>query len=226
MKKKLEKLAPAYNKFISTKPVLLLLSLVTWSRNLIRRMYKWMISWAEKPQAEKALANISFAESSFFPIPPDPLVIAMVAARPKRWIRIATICTVASVLGGIAGYFIGVFLFETVGQWIINTYGLQEQYELVGEHFAQNAMIAVLIGGFTPIPYKLLSISAGAFAINFPVFVIGSILSRGGRFFLVAALMRYFGNRYKDKIEKYVDILGFLFILLLISGFIVIRYVL
>lgn len=189
-------------------------------------MYNWVVSWAEKPQAEKALAGISAAESSFFPIPPDPLVIAMVTARPKRWVRIATICTAASVIGGVVGYLIGVFLFETVGQWVIDIYSLQDQFETVREYFNDHAWLAVLVGGFTPIPYKLITISAGAFAINLPLFIIASIISRGGRFFLVAGLMRFIGHRYKDQIEKYVDVLGFLFILLVVGGFILIRVVL
>lgn len=226
LKKTRTRLAPTFNRFIESKPVLWLLSCVSAFRRFIRRMYNWVVGWAEKPQAEKALAGISFAESSFFPIPPDPLVIAMVTARPQRYIRIATICTVASVLGGVAGYFIGVFFFETVGRWIIDTYGLQEQFVTIGEWYAATAFLAVLIGGFTPIPYKLVAIAAGVFTINLPVFIIASILSRGGRFFLVATLMHHFGKRYKDKIEKYIDGLGFLFILLVISGFAAIKFLL
>lgn len=220
-----KRLAPTYNRFIETKPILWLLSCVSWFRRGIRNMYNWVVGWAEKPQAEKALAGISFAESSFFPIPPDPLVIAMVTARPKKYIRIASICTVGSVLGGIAGYLIGMFLFETVGRWVIDTYGLQKEFVSIGELYAAHAFLAILIGGFTPIPYKLVAIAAGVFAINFPIFFIASILSRGGRFFLVATLMHHFGKRYKDKIEQYIDGLGFLFILLVIAGVIAVKYI-
>ena len=187
-------------------------------------MYNWVVGWAEKPSAEKALGGISFAESSFFPIPPDPLIIAMVTARPKKWFRIASIATIASILGGIAGYFIGMFLFTTVGQWVIDTYHLQAQFVAAGDLFREYALLAVIIGGFTPIPYKLVAIAAGAVPISLPIFIIGSIISRGGRFFLLAILMSFLGSRYKDKIEKYIDGLGFLFILLVIGGFVAIKY--
>jgi membrane protein YqaA with SNARE-associated domain len=188
-------------------------------------MYNWVVGWAEKPSAEKALGGLSFAESSFFPIPPDPLIIAMVTARPKKWFRIASIGVIGSVLGGIAGYVIGMFLFATLGQWIIDTYSLQAQYESAAQLFRDHAFLAVLIGGFTPIPYKLVAIAAGAAPVSLPIFIIASILSRGGRFYLVAFLMHHFGKRYKDKIEKYIDGLGFLFILLVIIGFVAIKYI-
>lgn len=223
-KKAKSKFAPTFNRFIETKPILWLLSGIGWFRQLIRRMYNWVVGWAEKPSAEKALGGISFAESSFFPVPPDPLIIAMVTARPKKWFRIASIATIASVLGGIAGYFIGMFLFTTVGQWVIDTYHLQAQFVAAGDLFREYALLAVIIGGFTPIPYKLVAIAAGAVPISLPIFIIGSIISRGGRFFLLAILMSFLGSRYKDKIEKYIDGLGFLFILLVIGGFVAIKY--
>ena len=219
------KLGPRFSRFLETKPVLWLLSGITWFRNLIRRMYNWVVGWAEKPSAEKALGGLSFAESSFFPIPPDPLIIAMVTARPKKWFRIASIGVIGSVFGGIAGYVIGMFLFATLGQWIIDTYSLQAQYESAAQLFRDHAFLAVLIGGFTPIPYKLVAIAAGAAPVSLPIFIIASILSRGGRFYLVAFLMHHFGKRYKDKIEKYIDGLGFLFILLVIIGFVAIKYI-
>ena len=219
------KLGPRFSRFLETKPVLWLLSGITWFRNLIRRMYNWVVGWAEKPSAEKALGGLSFAESSFFPIPPDPLIIAMVTARPKKWFRIASIGVIGSVLGGIAGYVIGMFLFATLGQWIIDTYSLQAQYESAAQLFRDHAFLAVLIGGFTPIPYKLVAIAAGAAPVSLPIFIIASILSRGGRFYLVAFLMHHFGKRYKDKIEKYIDGLGFLFILLVSIGFVAIKYI-
>lgn len=224
-KKAKSRLAPTFNRFIESKPVLWLLSGIGWFRQLIRRMYNWVVGWAEKPSAEKALGGISFAESSFFPIPPDPLIIAMVTARPKKWFRIGTIATIGSVLGGIAGFFIGMFLFATLGQWIIDTYSLQTQFEAAKDMFIQFALLAVIIGGFTPIPYKLVAIAAGAVPISLPIFILGSVISRGGRFYLVAVLMSFLGKRYKDKIEKYIDGLGFLFILLVIGGFVALKYI-
>lgn len=209
-----------------TKPMLWFLSLFHGTRTFIRRMYGWVIGWAEKPQAEKALAGVAFAESSFFPIPPDPLLITMVLAKPKRYVRFALICLVGSVVGGMFGYFIGVGLFETVGQWIIDTYHLQEDFVSVGNLYAANALLALFTAAFTPIPYKLFAIAAGVFAISFPVFVLASVVGRGGRFFLVAILMHHFGKRYKDKIEKYVDVLGIIFVALVIIGVLAVRFVL
>jgi len=218
--------APDYDKFDDTKPLLGILSLWNGPRRLIRRSYNWVIKWSEKPSAEKALFGISFAESSFFPIPPDPLLIAMVTARPKKWLRLAVICTVASVLGGIAGYFIGVLLFESIGRAIIDFYGLQVEFDNVGKLYAEYTVLAVIIAGFTPIPYKLFSIAAGVFAVNLPLFVLASFIGRSGRFFIVAFTMSYFGERYKDQIEKYIDTLGFAFILLVILGVVSVKYLL
>jgi membrane protein YqaA with SNARE-associated domain len=217
--------SPALSKFIQTKPILWLLGLFKSTRGFIRKMYKWVIGWAEKPQAEKALGAIAVAESSFFPIPPDPLLITMTLAKPKRYLRFAAICTVGSVVGGVLGYLIGVGLFETVGQWIIDTYSLQEDFIKVGELYAANAALALFTAAFTPIPYKLFTIAAGVFAINFPQFVLASLVGRGARFFLVATLMYHFGKRYKDKIEKYVDILSLIFVALIILGVLALRFI-
>lgn len=219
-----DKKAPDYNKYDDTKPGLQVLSIFNVPRRWMRASYNWVISWAEKKQAEKALASISFAESSFFPIPPDPLLIAMVTARPNKWIRLATITTLASVVGGVFGYLIGAGLQETVGKLIIDTYHLQEEFVTVGTMYAEYTFLAVVIAGFTPIPYKLFSIAAGIFAINLPLFALASVVGRGGRFFLVAFLMHHLGKRYRDKIEKYIDILGFVFIGLVILGFVAIKF--
>ncbi len=218
--------APDYESLDDTRPILWLLNLFEKPRALIRRLYAWVISWSEKKQAERALAGLSFAESSFFPIPPDPLLIAMVTARPHKWVRLATIATAASIVGGIFGYFIGAALQETVGRWIIDTYGLQEQFLRVGELYNEYTVLAVVIAGFTPIPYKLFSITAGVFAVNLPLFVLASLIGRSGRFFLVGFLMHQFGKRYKDTIERYIDTLGFLFIILVVLGVMAVKYML
>ena len=216
--------APNYSDFESTKPAWKLVNILDGPRNIMRKMYNWVIGWAEKPSAEKALGGLSFAESSFFPIPPDPLLIAMVTARPNRWVRLALITTVASVVGGIVGYFIGMFLQDTVGVWIIETYHLQSEFATLGGIYATYTVLAVVVAGFTPIPYKLFSIAAGVFAVNLPLFILASFIGRGGRFFLVAALMFFFGSRYKDKIEKYIDILGFAFIALVVLGVVALKF--
>lgn len=215
---------PDYDKFESTKPAFKLIDILDGPRNIMRRMYNWVISWAEKPSAEKALGGLSFAESSFFPIPPDPLLIAMVTARPHKWVRLALITTISSVIGGIFGYIIGAGLHETVGKWIVETYHLQQEFTQVGQWYDEYTVLAVIIAGFTPIPYKLFSIAAGVFAVNLPLFILASIIGRGGRFVLVAFLMHHFGKRYKDTIAKYIDILGFAFIILLVLGVVAVKY--
>lgn len=216
---------PKFEAFIQTKPAIIFLSLFSWPRKKIRQGYKWVVGWAEKPQADVALAGISFAESSFFPIPPDPLLIALVTAKPKKYLRFATIALVFSVLGGILGYIIGVALFDTVGQWVINTYHLQSEFDALGARYNNNAFITIFTAAFTPIPYKIITISAGVFEVNFLSFIAASILGRGGRFFTVATLMKLFGAKYKDTIEKYIDIFSLIFVALLIGGIILIRYI-
>lgn len=183
-----------------------------------------MVRWAETKQADSALAGFSFAESSFFPIPPDPLLIAIVTVKPDRWIRLATITVTASVVGGILGWLIGYGLFEAVGQRIIDTYHLHDEFIAIGERYNTNALLTVFVAAFTPIPYKLITISAGVFHVNLIALIVASILGRGGRFFGVAWLSHHLGERYRDKIEKYIDILSLLFVALLVLGFIVIKY--
>lgn len=216
--------APDFEEFSETKPTFLLLKLLAAPRTWIRRMYHWVIGWAEKPQAEKALGVLSFAESSFFPIPPDPLLIAMVTARPKKWFRLATITTASSVLGGTFGYLIGMVAIAAVMPVIINV-GYEDAYKSAVNWFDEYGAFAVIVAGFTPIPYKVFTIAGGAAGMFFPPFVLGSIIGRGGRFYLVAYLMYHFGRRYKDQIEKYIDILGLVFVVLIVLGFVVIKYV-
>lgn len=216
--------SPRFEKFIQSKPVMFCLSLLNGPRRMIRKLYGWVVGWAQTKRAEQALAVIAFAESSFFPIPPDPLLIAMTTVRPKKYLRFAAICTAASVAGGLLGYFIGVGLFETVGRWVIDTYHLESQFQYIGQRYDQNAFLTVFTAAFTPIPYKLITIAAGVFQVNLFAFMIASILGRGARFFLVAGLMHHFGQRYKDSIEKYIDILSLVFVAILIAGFILLKY--
>lgn len=183
------------------------------------------MKWGDSPQAEKALAGITFSESSFFPIPPDPLLIAMVTANAKKWFRLALITTVASVLGAVFGYWIGFALFESVGQAIVSFYGLEDEFATVGERYDANAFLAILVAGFTPIPFKVFTLAGGLFQINLLTLILASFISRGGRFFLVAWLSSLLGAKYKDKIERYIDTLGFIFLGLLILGFVAVRYV-
>lgn len=216
---------PRFVVFLQSKPFLFIISLFNWPRKKIKQLYNWVVGWSESKHAERALGGITLAESSFFPIPPDPLLIAMTTVKPKKYLRFATICTVASVLGGLIGYVIGVGLFESVGRLVIDTYGLQEQFVNAGVRYEENAFLFIFTAAFTPIPYKLITISAGVFQVNLLVFIIASIIGRGGRFFAVAFAMHHFGKRYKDKIEKYIDLLSLAFVALLVLGFVAVGYV-
>ena len=195
-------------------------------RGVLRKMYYWVLSWAESPRAELYLFLLAFAESSFFPIPPDVLLIALALSVPARAFRYAVVCAAGSIIGGAFGYLIGLFFMDTIGQPIINFYGLQKGYEQIGALYNEWAGLAVFIAGFTPIPYKVFTIAAGVFKINFFVFMIASLLSRSARFFLVAALIWKFGRPIRDFIDRYLGWLTILFCVLLVGGFVLIKYVL
>jgi membrane protein YqaA with SNARE-associated domain len=193
---------------------------------IIRRLYDWVLHWAETRYAVPALFLLAFAESSFFPVPPDVLLITLAVAIPKKSFRYAGISTVGSVLGGMLGYIIGLELIETIGMPILEFYGALDKYEYIQALYQKYDAWAVGVAGFTPIPYKVFTIAAGAFKINFPVFVLASIAGRAGRFFLVAALIYRFGPSIKGFIDKYFNLLTVVFFALLVIGFLVIRYVL
>ncbi len=185
----------------------------------LRGIYTWTIHWAKTRHAPWALFFIAFIESSFFPIPPDVLLIAMVIADRRAWWRNALICTTGSVLGALFGYFIGFFLFETLGKIIVSTYHLGSHVETVRKLYADNAFWAVFTAAFTPIPYKVFTIAAGLFRISLPVLLVASVFGRAGRFFLVAGLLRLFGARIEKFIEKYFDILSLAFMVLLFGSY-------
>jgi membrane protein YqaA with SNARE-associated domain len=190
----------------------------------LRRLKDWVEGYAHKPGAGRALFLIAFVESSFFPIPPDVLLIALAIALPKRAYFYALVCSAGSVLGGMFGYFIGLELYEAVGSRIIAFYGLEEQYRAVKVLYEINAFSAIAIAGFTPIPYKVFTIAAGAFQVSFGALVLASAVSRPARFFLVAALFYYFGPRIKPYIDRYFELLTIIFTILLVGGFILIKY--
>ena len=192
---------------------------------MLRRLYDWTMSLARTRHAERSLAGISFAESSFFPIPPDVLLIPMVLAERAKWLRYALICTIASVLGGLLGYFIGAVLFDTLGRPILEFYGYMEKFEDFQEAFNKWGLLIVLIfGGLTPLPYKVITIASGVTGLSLPVFILSSIAARGTRFFLVAWLLHYFGEPIRTFIEKHLSLLFTLFMALLIGGFVAVRY--
>lgn len=189
-----------------------------------RKLYNWTIHWAKTPKAPYALFAIAFIESSFFPIPPDVLLIAMVVAERKKWFRNAFICTVGSVLGALLGYAIGLSFYAAIGKSIVDAYHLQAVIELVGRKYQENAFMTVFTAAFTPIPYKVITIAAGLFKISLFTLVIASIIGRAGRFFLVAGSLRIFGKKISDSIEKYFDIFSLIFVILLIGGFLFLKY--
>jgi len=191
---------------------------------MIRRLYWWVLHWAETPYGVPALFVIAFAESSFFPIPPDVLLIALAFSIPKKSFRYATICTVGSVLGGIFGWFIGLQFYDTIGVRIIQALHYEKEFALVQSYYAKNAFLYILLAAFTPIPYKVFTIGAGVCHIALPILVIASILGRAGRFFLVASSVYFFGPRIKPFLEKYLDWATALLTGLAILGFLAIRF--
>jgi len=172
-----------------------------------------------------AMAAISFAESSFFPIPPDVMLVPMVLAQRSKAFLIAAVCTVSSVLGGLAGYAIGYFLFETIGAWVINLYNLQGAMETFRQEFAEYGTWIILVKGLTPIPYKLVTIASGVAHFDLFTFIWASIVTRGLRFFIVAGLLWKFGDPIRNFIEKRLEVLTWVFLAALIGGFVVVKYV-
>jgi len=189
----------------------------------MRRLYDWTLRWSKTKYASLSLFLLAFSESSFFPVPPDVLLIAMTVAHRMKWWIFACITTVGSVLGGIFGYYIGVAFFESIGKPIINFYHLQEFIEIVGSKYSENSFLAVFTAAFTPIPYKVFTIAGGVFKISLYDLIIASILGRGGRFFIVALSLRIFGKKISNVIEKYFDILSLAFMALIIIGFLLIN---
>ena len=193
---------------------------------LLKNLYNWVLHWAHTPYGKPALFGISFAEASFFPIPPDVLQIALSISRPQKSFLYAGISVIASLLGAALGYFIGFYFMEVIGWPILNMYGLHDKYEQVRVLFERYDAWAIMIAGFTPIPFKLFTIASGAFHIQFAVLMLASFVSRAGRFFLVAALIYKYGGPIKVFIDKYFNFLTILFIALIIGGFWLIKVVL
>ena len=181
---------------------------------------------AVHPRALWFLAGVSFAESSFFPIPPDVMLIPMVLAAPTRAWRIAAVCTIASVIGGVFGYAIGIGAFETVGRPVLDFYGYMHKFKDFQALYREWGIWIVSAGGFTPLPYKVITITSGVMQLDFVTFFIVSVVSRGLRFFLVAALLWHFGEPIRRFIEANLGLLATLFFVLLFAGFVVIRFIL
>jgi len=192
---------------------------------MIRRLYDWTLSLVDSPHALWALAVVAFIESSVFPIPPDVLMIPMILARPNRAFLIAGIALVASVLGGMLGYAIGAFAFESIGQPILQSLGKADSMAEFNTRFNDLGFWAVLVAGVTPFPYKVITIMSGWTGMPLATFIITSIIARGLRFFVVAALLWKFGTPIRDFIERRLGLVFTVFCVLLIGGFLLVRYI-
>lgn len=186
---------------------------------MLRRLYDWTISLARSPNALWALAVVAFVESSFFPIPPDVLMIPMIIARPSRAFLIAFVATVASVAGGMFGYYIGAALMESVGRPILDVYGKGASFDEMSAVFNQYGAWAVVIAGVTFLPFKVVTIASGVTGLSIPVFIASAIFARAIRFFLVAALLWKFGAPIRDFIERRLGLVFIVFCVLLVVGF-------
>lgn len=191
---------------------------------MLRRLYDWTMTQAAGPHATRALAVVAFLESSIFPIPPDAMLVPMVLAHPQRAWRLAAVATAASILGGLAGYAIGYFLFETLGSWIIEFYSLGAKFADFQHTWNEWGLWIILIKGLTPIPYKLVTIASGLAKFNLLVFLLASVVTRGLRFFLVAGLLRQFGTPIRTFIEQRLTLVTTAFAVLVVMGFVVLRY--
>ena len=191
---------------------------------MLRRLYDWTISLAESPFALWALAVVAFVESSVFPIPPDVLMIPMIIATPRRAFLIAGVALVSSVLGGMLGYVIGWGAFETIGKPVLEFYGKDAYFEEFSTKYNEWGAWAVLIAGVTPFPYKVITILSGVTGLNFAVFMLASVVARGLRFFIVAALLWKFGAPIRDFIENRLGLVFTAFMILLIGGFVAVKY--
>jgi membrane protein YqaA with SNARE-associated domain len=198
----------------------------TEPRSPLRRLYDWCMEAAHKPHAMWSLSAIAFAESSFFPIPPDVMLIPMALARPQRAFVMAAWCTVASVTGGLLGYAIGALLYDSIGLWLIHLYGYGDKVAAFRAAYAQWGGWIILIKGLTPIPYKIVTITSGFAGYNLGLFVLFSVITRGARFFVLAFLLNRYGERARHIIEKQLGLWTLLFAVVLVGGIVAALYLL
>ena len=188
---------------------------------MLKRIYDWCIEAAHKPHALWIMGVVAFAESSFFPVPPDVMLIPMSLARPQRAWLFAAVCTAASVAGGVLGYAIGALLYDSVGQWLIQVYGLGGKVDAFRASYAEWGALIILLKGLTPIPYKLVTITSGFAGYNFWLFILCSIVARGGRFFVAAVLLNRYGEWIRVRIEKHLALWVGLGAAALVLGFVI-----
>lgn len=192
---------------------------------MLRRLYDWCIAAADKPYAVWMLGVVSFAESSFFPVPPDVMLIPMSLAQPRRAWFFALVCTVTSVVGGMLGYAIGALLYDSIGGWIIQLYGYGDKVEQFRAAYAEYGAWIILLKGFTPIPYKLVTITSGFAAYNLSLFILFSVITRGARFFLLAFLLNRYGPRARAIIEERLGFWVTVGAIGLVLGFVIVFWV-
>ncbi|MDC0194723.1 DedA family protein [Alphaproteobacteria bacterium] len=191
---------------------------------LLRKLYEWTLAKAAHKNASWFLSIVSFTESSFFPIPPDIILIPMIIAKKTKAFFYAFICTISSLFGGVAGYCIGYFFYNSIGFIIIGHYGLSDQFTNFEQYYNDLGVWIVLGAGFTPFPFKFITIASGVFELNFFLFICVSFISRGARFYLIAMLLKIFGDKIKLLIEKYFNLLASLFFILLIGGIVLLKF--
>jgi membrane protein YqaA with SNARE-associated domain len=191
---------------------------------MLRRLYDWCIAAAYKPYAKWLMGGVSFVESSFFPVPPDVMLIPMSLARPDRAYSYATLCTWTSVLGGMLGYAIGALLYDSVGQWLIGLYGYGDKVEAFREAYNKWGALIILLKGLTPIPYKIVTITSGFAGYNFLLFVVFSVITRGARFFLLAFLLNRYGERARKIIEERLEFWVLIGTVVLVAGIVAALY--
>ncbi len=194
------------------------------TRNPIKKLYFWTLHWADTPYALPMLVALAFAESSFFPVPPDVLLMALCFSTPKKWFKLALCCTLASVIGGLLGYYIGWGLYEGVGQRIVDFYHGQPVIDKVQVWYTEYGFFGILVAAVTPIPYKVFTIASGMMHFDMPQFILASVLGRGFRFFLVAGLIRIFGAKIKPFLEKHFEWLMLALLAAGILGFVAIKF--
>jgi membrane protein YqaA with SNARE-associated domain len=192
---------------------------------MMRRLYDWMMRMAGHKKAPQALFWVAFIESSVFPIPPDVMLIPMILAQRAKAFLYATICLAGSVIGGVAGYAIGYYLFDLIGEPVLRVYGYGEKYQQTADLFNEWGPWILIAKGWTPFPYKVLTIAAGAFKMSIVPFILASIVARAMRFYLVAALLYWFGEPIRDFIEKRLSLVTTAFVILLVGGFVAVKYV-
>lgn len=188
-------------------------------RGKMKKLYDWTMSLASSKHAPFALGAIAFAESSFFPVPPDVILVPMTLAEPRKAWFYAALCTLASVAGGALGYAFGALFYDTIGQWLINLYGYAEKMDALRAFYAQWGAIFILVKGFTPIPYKLVTIVSGLLAYNFPLFIVLSLITRGARFFVLAAAINRFGEPLRSRLERHFGLFVGSLAVIVVAGF-------